>query len=349
MPVLPDFSPQGAPGQTGRAFMDARDHAESWMDRAQRREAVGQEMEIRKRQMAMNELERPVKEAQLKAQISGIAASVANQTEMENLKAKANLVSTSANNEFLDVMQLADFNSKATALAGLQAKYQWMSLVPEYKGFVDTINNERVRAHGAAIADANMERMLEQSQIRQDQAVEVAQIGAGSRENVASTNAEARTAVADTNAAARENVAATTTQARATSSDENRVARVNIQKAKGLQASAIQADRDAAKANDEESAALYRKHAEEYRKQADAALAEPPKPVEFNVPGSEKPAGKKLYQAPAAEGEAPSFTSEVKNPDDVLSAVQQMVDDGVIDEEQARETLTKLGFKKKGG
>lgn len=69
MAVLSEFSPQGAPGQTGRAYVDSRNASESWMDRAQRREAVDQDMEMQRQQMALNEILLPVKQATAKADL----------------------------------------------------------------------------------------------------------------------------------------------------------------------------------------------------------------------------------------------------------------------------------------
>jgi len=48
-----------------------------------------------------------------------------------------------------------------------------------------------------------------------------------------------------------------------------------------------------------------------------------------------------------ATTKTPALAPTVKTPTDILKAVQQMVDDGVLDAAAARETLTKLGFKKK--
>ena len=67
-------------------------------------------------------------------------------------------------------------------------------------------------------------------------------------------------------------------------------------------------------------------------------------PITFNVPNVTAPA-EKLYIPSATPGAIPQFAPSVKTPDDVMHAMQQMVDDGVVTPEQARETLKKLGFK----
>jgi hypothetical protein len=198
-----------------------------------------------------------------------------------------------------------------------------------------------------------MEQQLEQEDTRFNRAVEVAKIGAASRENVAGTSAGSRETVAKIGAESRETVAETGAGARvktaeigADASKDTRSARKSLAKFKSLQSAAILNDREAAKATaagDADNAAIYRKHADEFRAKAEAELAEAEAPEE-----TVKINGPKLYTPPENPGEVPSFSSEVKKPEDVLSAMQQMVDDGVITDEQARETLTKLGFKKKG-
>lgn len=352
------FSPSGVGAFD--SFNSGVGAEQSMMQRASAIRQSQQMEQMNAQEIAQRQILAPVIQAKAQADIISAKSAIANSTRIQALRGQAAAVSKDANNEFLDVMQLADFNSKATALAGLQAKYQWMSLIPEYKGFVDTINEERVKAHGSAIADANMERQLEEENIRYGRAVDVANITAGARRDVADVNAGSRETVATTNADARIKSAETTATARSDTADKNREARVTIQKAKGLQQSAIQADKEAAKAStagDEINAAVYRKHAAEYRSQAETALAEPPEPVKFSVPGADgvtpedtpaKETSARLYVPPEKPGETPSFSSAVKKPEDVLSAVQQMVNDGVISEDQARDTLTKLGFKKKG-
>lgn len=318
--------------------------------------------EIQKQQILL-----PVIKAKAQADQISAVSSIANATRIANFRGQAAAVSKPANDEFLDAMQLADWNEKASALAALQAKYQWMSLIPEYKGFVDTINDERLKAHGAAVADAKMEEQLTAAQIAADTRQSVAETLAGSRTAVAETSAGARRDVADTNAGARVTAAQLSAEGHAAS----RETRLDIAKYKALQQSALDADRQAAKATDEDAAKLYRKHAEEFRAQAEKELAKPADPVKFNVPGgdgvsspsaspedtpAEEPAAPedtqaeepKLYTPPAEAGGTPTFTSAVKKPEDVLAAVQQMVNDGVITPDQARETLKKLGFKPKG-
>ncbi len=346
MPVLPDFQPEGHPGEASGAFAQGVSDRNSWMAQAQERQLREQEMQQRAQEVQKNEILKPVIEAKAQADLVGAASQIAGAKRIQEFRTQASLAFNTANNEFLDASQLADWNEKSNALAALQAKYQWMSLVPEYKGFIDTINDERLKAHGSAVADAKLEEQLTAHQMQQEAATERANILAESRRDVAGTNAGAKV-----------ESAGITAKGRAETSDKNRESRVDIAKFKTYQAAALQNDKDAAKATDADSAAIYRKHAEEFRAKAEEELAKPVEPVKFNVPGAAPedtpaqeagPAETKLYQPPSQPGAVPSFTAAVKTPDDVLSAMQQMVNDGAITPEQARDTLEKLGFKKKG-
>ncbi len=357
--------PLSARGVTGTDLFDSGVEAQqSMMQRASNIRQSQQMEEMRAQEIQKQRILMPVLQAKAQADQISAVSSIANATRIQNLRGQAGAVSKAANDEFLDAMQLADWNEKANTLAGLQAKYQWMSLIPEYKGFVDTINDERLKAHGAAIADAKMEEQLTAADIAHQRAIEVATIGAGAKTTAAETAAGSRQAVADTNAGSRVEVAKISAGGHA----ENRDARINIAKYKALQQSALDADRQAAKATDDDQAKLLRQHAEQFRAAAEKELAKPAEPVKFNVPGAEAGATptapedtpateetpaedaqeKKLYVPPAQPGESPQFSPSVKKPEDVLAAMQQMVNDGVVTPEQARDTLKKLGFKPKG-
>lgn len=349
--------PEAPVGHSESAAVSGIEEGQSIMQRASQLRQAQQMEQMRAQEIEKQRVLAPVIAAKAHADQISAVSSIANAARIQNLRGQAAAVSKPANDEFLDVMQLADWNEKASALAGLQAKYQWMSLIPEYKGFVDTINDERIKAHGSAVADARMEEQLTAAQIAADTRESVATTMAGSRQAVADTQAAAKTTVADTAAGAR----VTSAQLSAEGHAASREMRIDLAKYKALQQSALDADRQAAKATDEDAAKLYRKHAEEFRAQAEKELAKPADPVNFNVapaPAAEPVAPEdtpaeedgatKLYTPPAQEGEAPTFTTAVKKPEDVLTAMQQMVNDGVVTADQARQTLKKLGFTKKG-
>lgn len=323
------FAPAAPVGHEVNAAISGIEEGQSMMQRASAIRQSAQMEQIRQQEIEQRQILMPVLRAKAQADQISAVASIANNTRLEHLRGQAAAVSKPAQDEFLDAMQLADLNTKATELAGLQAKYQWMSLIPEYKGFIDTINDERMKAHGAALVDAHMEQQLAASDVAYQRAVEVANISAGARKEVAQTGADARVASSEIANAGR--------QTSANTAKADRDARIDLAKYKSLQSAALLNDREAAKAQtagDADNAEIYRKHAEEFRAQAEKELAKPAEPVKFDVPGARpedtlatdevapedtlaQEEAPKFY-IPAPSGEIPSFSAAVKKPEDVL-------------------------------
>ncbi len=140
------------------AFNQGQDSGMSMMERAQR---VQQNSEQEGRQQAIFQAALPVLQAKNAADVATANATLAHFQQAQGLRTKAAVVSDAANAEFLDAQQLADWNTKANAMGALQAKYAWMGMLPEYKPFVDVINNARIEAHQSAIADMKLHNDLE--------------------------------------------------------------------------------------------------------------------------------------------------------------------------------------------
>ncbi len=358
-----NFQPATAPGDLTRNYNAGFDRSESMMRRAQQ---FQQETQLRQQQIEANKVLAPLHEAQAQAQIVGAGAAIAANTRQAQFRTQANLAAPIAQNEYLEAAKIADWDEQEAEYGRLQAKYSWMRNVPEMNGFLDTIDTARTNALKRSLADKQIEEAHFRAQTAADARVTAAEEAANSRRDVAETNAGARTDVANTNAGARIESTKISAGSRSASSTANREARATEDEYKASQRAAVVADQNAAKASSEgleKHAALYRKQAEQFRAQA-ATLHQKSAssaPTQFTVPGlggaPERPAPEdtpaqeeapKLYNPPAQPGQAPSFSAAVKTPNDVLSAMQQMVNDGVIDADQARETLKKLGYKPKG-
>lgn len=318
---------------------------QSMMQRASQIRQSQQMEQMRQQQIAAETVLAPLRAAEAKAKIIGAGSAITNHTEQENLKAQAAAASVGANTEFNDAIKLADWDSQSAELSRLQAKYSWMNNVRDdkgqslYSGFLKTIDEARANA----IIRSKTDQTLEAAQTR-------AETAASARMDASGNSLEARKYVADASAQSRETVAAINAAAKETTAAGSQGASMDRTMVHGLNVAAIEADKEALKfdqAGEEAKAAEARRTAESFRAQA-KEKATKPMPTEFNVPNVTKSAGQKLY-TPPVDGGAPSFTPAVKTPDDVLSAMQQMVNDGVITADQARETLGKLGFKKKGG
>lgn len=345
------FTPATAPGEITRDFNAGFDRSVSMMQRAQ---LFRQQQQLNQQQIEANKVLAPLHEAEAKAKIVGAGAAIATNTRIADLRTQAAAAAPTAQDEYLSATGLADWNEQELELGRMQAKYAWMGNVPEYKGFLDSIDKARSNAINRALMDQKIEEAHFHAETAAEARMAAAETAATSREAVAETNAGARKDVAETNAAARVDSTTIAAGSRSASSTANREARATEDEYKASQRAAIVADQNAAKASaagNEEQAAAHRKEAEQFRAQAKAVHQKPEEPVKFTVPGldgaPEKPA-KKLYTPPAQAGGAPQFSPAVKTPEDVLSAMQQMVNDGVVSPDQARETLKKLGFKPKG-
>lgn len=207
MAVLPTFDPQGRPGEAVDAGLQGFSTGLSWMDKIQQmRQRQDQDERAQaqeQRNQAIFEVTQPVRQAAAQADLVTAQATLANATRMQNLRTQAAAVSKQANDDFIDANQLADFDAKASALAEVQQKYSWMSLLPEYKGFVDTVNHARADAHASAVADMNMERQLEASRLSNEARHYATDVNADVRRDTAQINTEAKIQSAEIGAKSR--------------------------------------------------------------------------------------------------------------------------------------------------
>lgn len=193
------FTPPPVGGNMGDSFQKGLDRQQSMMERASRNRQNAQMEQMQAMQMQEMRAKMPVIQAKAQADISTAQASIANNTQIELLRNRAAEVSPVANAEFLEAIQLADWDQQETELAKLQSKYQWMNVLPEYKGFVDTVNNKRVSAFQAATTDRQMQASIEQQDRQREAAREVAQI----RADASIENTKLRTNATAANAAAK--------------------------------------------------------------------------------------------------------------------------------------------------
>lgn len=334
------FMPADRPGAAVDSAISGVEAGQSMMQRASNLRQSQQMEQLRQQQIVQNQVLMPVLKAKADADLVTAAASVATATRMQELRKKAGLVATQATDEFLAATQLADWDEQSAELARIQAKYGWMGVaLPEYKPFLDAVDKARANSVTRSMTEQTLEASMERAKIASETrqaVVETQQTGATERTAMAAEAGVKKTEIAT---GSRESIAS-----------ETRNLRGDLAKYKAAQQSAIQADKDAARASaagDEANSAIYRRHAAEFRAAAEKELAAEAKPQDFTIPNvTDKP---KLYAPPTQPGAAPSFTPAVKTPDDVIEAMQQMVDDGIIDAQQARDTLKKLGFKAKGG
>jgi trimeric autotransporter adhesin len=225
---------------------------QSYMQRAQNYRAQQQQMD---QQKAEFQAKLPVIQAAAQANIASAQASISNATRLEQLRAQAAAESPGFNNEFIEATQLQDFTMQSAALSQLQAKVAYMSLLPEYKGFVDTVNKARVDAHGSAIADLKLQDQTDAATAAAQARIEAAQIAAGAKTTNAATYSSSRERIAQINADTKLSV------------EDKRAAKQGIQLS-DLQNRAAEAEQmaaDAQRDGDTQSAAAHRAAAASYR------------------------------------------------------------------------------------
>ena len=155
MPVTSQYMGSENPGQ---AFNAGQSAGMSMMERAQQMEQRGAQEE---RQKYIFQAAMPVIQAKNEADVATANATINHVVQTQNLMTKAAQVSDTANTEFQDAMQLADRDAKANALSAVQAKYAWLNQLPQYKPFVDAVNQARVENHQNAMADMKLTGDLE--------------------------------------------------------------------------------------------------------------------------------------------------------------------------------------------
>lgn len=354
----------------GATFQDSQGtdligQQQSYMQRAQAMRANEQTMRLREEEAQQEKAKfaafLPAIIAKREADIASAKAAVTNTTRMEQLRSKAATSSEDYNDRFLNIMSIPDFRDRSDTLAAFQAEVSWMDVLPEYKGFVDSVNNARAQSFTSAITNMKLDQALEAQRAAIEGRVAVAEVGAGARTANAQTRASSQERIAAINADTKLSVA--DKQAQRTSIGlENLMSKVT---------EADQLAADASAAGNEQEAQAHRVAAAHYRDaltksttfagaspstpktKSQDVRPSPPLPADVNPPltlGGKSLAGDdggpKLYVVDP-KTRTPTFAPSVKTPQQVLGAVQQMVDDGAVTPEEARATLTRLGFKPK--
>lgn len=195
--------PQADPvvGSALRAF----DQTDSMMKRATQ---MSWQQEDRAKEEAQYIAMQPVLRAKREADIVTAQATVENAANVQRLRAKFGQESRAAQSEYEQAMQIPTYRGQAQALSNLQQKYSWFQLIPEGKGFADTLANSRLFASQSAMADQKLNNDLSVQYEMTERAKEVATInqsGLNKRNentiegaaNRARINAENRKAIAN--------------------------------------------------------------------------------------------------------------------------------------------------------
>lgn len=295
MAVLAEYTPPGKPGFAVDSAIQGYDAALSFSERKQQM-ALQQQRADQQRMEFIAKL--PLIQAEATLKTVNAKAAVDNATEMTQLESRAALESVGANKEFLDALQYnvatdPNYSGGATEntpegaaasveqdkqdtrttlqvrsqkLASLAAKYSYMSLIPQYKGFVQTLNKEASNAHTAAAADLKLEELMNTARMH----TEATTTAASTRLEGTKYTADTKATTAGIYTGSRERIAAINADNRLSVEDKRGkiAAEKQASSIEALQNNASQADQaaaDASAAGDEQSAAAHRAVASSYR------------------------------------------------------------------------------------
>ncbi len=355
MAVLADSYVPQAPGSNTRGALNAFDQTSSIMERKQRlnMQQEQQDMERAKFQAFL-----PAIIAKRDADIASAGASIANAARIEQLRGKAAANSVDYNDRFLNIMSIPDEKERSDTLGAFMGEVAWMDnpALPEYQGFARAVKEERAKSFNDALTNLKLNQHLEETQAAIQGRVDSAMVAADAKKTNAQTYSQSRERIAAINADTKLSV------------EDKKAQKLGIQVAdlQSRAAEAEQAAADAQRDGDTRLAQTFRANAASLRDavqhtttfagstpSAPRTAAQDPRPTP-KPPAEEHPPltldgkslARKLYTIDETTKQ-PTFAPEVKTPQEVLGAVQQMVSDGAITPEQARATLTKLGFKPK--
>ena len=286
MPVIPEFQAEGTPGEAANFGIQGQNAASNWMTQAQNRAATQQEMAQRQLQIQQQQILQPVIQEQAKANILAAHAQIANATMMEQYRQQAAFAAPQAQQELLDASQLSDWDEQDSTMGQLQAKYAWMSQLPEYKGFTEALNEARAKAIQHSVLNQTLE--AKQAQI------EAMMSG---RQDIAQTQAGARTGAAQIGAGARVQAAQIGGNARVDAAKIQRDQPTEIEK---LNNHALALDTEAADPDTDPSLVpVYRQTALQLRQRA--AILGRKTDEETATPAPKAPAAPQAKPAPAAK------------------------------------------------
>lgn len=235
----------------------------SMMERSQRMRQAEEMQDMRRQEFDMEKQKfaafLPAIIAKRDADVVSAKAAVDNAARMEAFRGKAAASSVDYNERFQNILTIPDAQDRADTLAAFQSEVAWMDVLPEYKGFVDTVNNSRASTVTLALTNMKLDEALERARIASEGSLARAGIQAGARTSAADTRAASNEKIAAINADTKLSLAEKQGQiAAARAADSIAV----------LHARAAEADQqaaDAAAVGDSHAAAAHRQAAASYR------------------------------------------------------------------------------------
>ena len=169
MPVLADPGFAYAQKNPMDTYRQAADTTLSIMERKQaarqREQAMAMQQQALDLQREKWNVERPIIQAKLNADILSYGFDLTDRKATEELRAKAATAAAELGAKFRDVIQLADWEERSTQLKNLQMEYGWLGRFEQFAPMVKAVDDSRAEA----VANILTEKKLEQTKLQFDE------------------------------------------------------------------------------------------------------------------------------------------------------------------------------------
>ena len=169
MPVLADPGFAYAQQNPMDTYRQAADTTLSIMERKQaarqREQAMAMQQQAQDLQREKWNVERPIIQAKLNADILSYGFDLTDRKATEELRAKAATAATELGTKFRDVIQLADWEESNTQLKNLQMEYGWLGKFGQFAPVIKAVDDSRAEAVSNILA----EKKLEYTQFQYDE------------------------------------------------------------------------------------------------------------------------------------------------------------------------------------
>lgn len=164
MAVLPSFTPAQPPDTEEKIVRQAQGDTQSWMDQAAQRQQISANTDATQQQTAQRQQQfqalMPALLAKRDADVATAKNSVVSSVIQQNFDRDAANQLPQATQEFTDALKIPDFEAKATAMEGLQAKYGWLGQSNSGKSLATAIDNARMNAHQEAVTNLQLKGQM---------------------------------------------------------------------------------------------------------------------------------------------------------------------------------------------
>ena len=169
MPVLADPGFAYAQQNPMDTYRQAADTTLSIMERKQaarqREQAMAMQQQAQDLQREKWNVERPILQAKLNADILSYGFDLTDRKATEELRAKAATAAAELGAKFRDVIQLADWEERSTQLKNLQMEYGWLGKFGQFAHVIKAVDDSRAEAVSNILA----EKKLEYAQFQYDE------------------------------------------------------------------------------------------------------------------------------------------------------------------------------------